>query len=79
MHVQHVEMSYMDSRAPEWPIGVTVGVPWPRGVLCEGQEVSLFAEDSRAISSQSWPIGFWPDGSVKWIAVAATPQADHGE
>jgi len=77
--VQHVEMSYVDSTAPEWPIGVTVGVPWPCGALHKGQEVSLFAHDGRAIPSQSWPIGFWPDGSVKWIAVAATPQADHGE
>jgi hypothetical protein len=50
------------------PVGVTWGMPWPRGTVPAG---TPFGAD---VPVQSWVTASWPDGSVKWSAhaVAAT-------
>ncbi|GAA3134653.1 Tat pathway signal sequence domain protein [Planomonospora alba] len=55
--------------------GVTWGVPWPRGALRPGTPFALAAADRTAVPVQSWTTATWPDGSVKWSAHAAGPQA----
>jgi hypothetical protein len=56
--------------APAALVGTTWGVPWPRGTLARGQELSLTTAAGQAVPVQSWPTAFWPDGSVKWTANA---------
>ena len=50
--------------------GATWGVPWPRGALSPDQAFALVSDTGESVPVQSWPTGWWPDGSVKWTAHA---------
>ncbi|MER6226482.1 Tat pathway signal sequence domain protein [Streptomyces sp900105755] len=52
--------------------GSTVGVPWPMGAFQEDQTFALADEDGKDVAVQSWPLAFWPDGSLKWTAHAVS-------
>ena len=54
-------------------VGTTTGVPWPRGELKPTDPLRVTAADGSAVPAQTWPTAFWPDGSVKWTAVALGP------
>jgi len=58
---------------PGVPAGVSFGVPWAQGAMKQGESFVLVDRDDRAnlIATQTWPLAFWPDGSVKWTGVAA--------
>jgi hypothetical protein len=55
--------------APKVPAGVAFGVPWPRGALARGSAVGLRSARG-AIPAQTWPLAYWPDGSIKWTGFA---------
>ncbi|MFB7333413.1 Tat pathway signal sequence domain protein [Streptomyces adustus] len=50
--------------------GSTLGVPWPMGTYQEDQTFALTDAGGRSVPVQSWPIAYWPDGSLKWTAHA---------
>ncbi|MDQ0059267.1 exo-rhamnogalacturonan lyase family protein [Paenibacillus harenae] len=53
--------------------GVTWGIPWKEGELRRDDPLALHAADgSGSVAMQTWPAAYWPDGSVKWSAHAAT-------
>src|SRR4051794_8991017 len=52
--------------------GSTVGVPWPKGVYQQDQKFAVTDADGKAVPVQSWPIAYWPDGSLKWTAHAVS-------
>lgn len=55
------------------PVGMTWGIPWREGELRREESLHLAqANGEGAIPLQSWPTAYWPDGSVKWSAHAAT-------
>ena len=56
----------------------TWGTPWPQGAVPAGQAFRLTAADGSAVPLQSWPLAYWPDGTLKWSAhaVAAGAPAD---
>jgi len=63
-----VDLSWLEGR-PALLTGATFGVPWPRGALRKGQAFVL-SGDSGNLPCQSWPLAYWPDGSLKWTAHA---------
>lgn len=63
------EAVWLDRMAPAWSEGVTFGVPWPRGTVSAKAGFTL-----GDLPVQSWPIAYWPDGSLKWSAHAIGPQ-----
>ncbi|GAA4728718.1 exo-rhamnogalacturonan lyase family protein [Phytohabitans rumicis] len=65
-----VPLRWLDGGTPAALAGATWGVPWPRGTLTREAELSLSTVDGTPVPVQSWPTGFWPDGSVKWTAHA---------
>ena len=70
-----IDCCWLDS----WPsetaaVGVTWGVPWARGQVKNGDPIRVEA-GGKAIASQSWTTAYWPDGSVKWSAIALAPDA----
>ncbi|MFF3501064.1 Tat pathway signal sequence domain protein [Streptomyces sp. NPDC003247] len=75
-----VTLRWLEKDAPaELAAGVTWGVPWPRGSFAPDQEFALTTEGGDPVAVQSWPTGWWPDGSVKWTAhavAADVPRAD---
>lgn len=64
--------------APAEPAGVTFGVPWPRGTLAAGEAVCIRPAGGEPLPTQTWPLAWWPDGSVKWLGMAAVVGCAHG-
>ncbi|GAB2567521.1 exo-rhamnogalacturonan lyase family protein [Gracilibacillus alcaliphilus] len=57
--------------------GVTWGIPWEKGQLKRLESYMLKVgnadtSDTSSLPVQTWPTAFWPDGSVKWTAHAAS-------
>ncbi|MBW8882019.1 MAG: Tat pathway signal sequence domain protein, partial [Asticcacaulis sp.] len=50
--------------------GAVWGAPWPRGTLAKAAPLRAVAEDGTAVPLQTWPLAYWPDGSVKWTGHA---------
>jgi hypothetical protein len=73
---QDVSLAWLDRAAPAIAQGVSFGVPWPRGAVHGSQAFALSSGDGVALPLQSWPLAYWPDGSVKWtgFATVAGPQ-----
>ncbi len=67
---------WLDGSLPEAFTGATWGIPWPRGKFSKDTSFALNAEDGSATPVQSWPIGYWPDGSLKWTAHAIPADAE---
>ncbi len=59
-------LHWLDGAAPARFDGATFGVPWPRGVL--QADAGPFSLGASAV--QTWPLAYWPDGSLKWTAHA---------
>ncbi|HTS17688.1 MAG TPA: hypothetical protein VMP11_08955 [Verrucomicrobiae bacterium] len=52
--------------------GVSWGVPWPQGKAVKGDAFSLADAEGKQLPLQSWPLAYWPDGSLKWVGFATT-------
>lgn len=58
--------------------GFTWGIPWPKGKIKAGSSFYLKDQDNSKSAIQSWPLAYWPDGSLKWTAHAAAPGLSSG-
>jgi hypothetical protein len=65
-----VDLNWLDASAPSSEVGVSFGVPWPRGAVQRAQTFALSSKDGAALPLQSWNLAYWPDGSVKWTGFA---------
>ena len=63
-------LQWLEATAPALSTGTTWGLPWPRGQARPGQLFALKNGQGQALPLQSWPLAFWPDGSLKWTAHA---------
>ena len=70
-----VALTWLESGGLGAAPGSTLGVPWPKGQYPGDQTFSLATEDGEDVPVQTWPIGYWPDGSLKWTAHAVGPEA----
>ena len=64
---------WLDGNAGAVAQGVTWGTPWPRGKQHETKNFGLRGPDQKVLPLQSWPLAYWPDGSLKWTAHALPP------
>lgn len=73
--VDPVILNWLDGKAPATAQGVSWGVPWPKGRVQKSDALVLKAADGKAIALQTWPMAYWPDGSIMWSghSIAATP------
>jgi hypothetical protein len=63
------------SGTPSLDSGVSWGVPFPRGTVAKGETFTLTTADGKALPLQSWPLAYWPDGSIKFAGFATTAPA----
>ncbi len=72
------ELHWLEDRARLGvrPVDVTWGVPWPRGAVARDAAFALEDGGGRAVPVQSWPLAFWPEGTLKWTAHAARAGVD---
>src|SRR5579875_2170543 len=66
-----VALHWLDAAAPDQPQGVSWGVPWPRGAVKPGTAFQLADAGGHPLPVQTWPLAYWPDGSLKWTGNAA--------
>lgn len=65
-----VPLRWLGDRPPALETGVSWGVPWRRGEVGDDAAFRLVTADGQTLPLQSWPMAFWPDGSVKWTGHA---------
>jgi len=63
-------------RRSDWPL--TINVPLPRGVLRQGQPLTV-TQSGKPLPSQSSVLAAWPDGSVRWAEVDSRVSLRPGE
>ncbi|HEX9784884.1 MAG TPA: Tat pathway signal sequence domain protein [Opitutaceae bacterium] len=61
---------WLDGAPPVAFPGATWGMPWPRETYAKDTSFSLLSAAGAAVPVQSWPIAYWPDGTLKWTAHA---------
>jgi hypothetical protein len=66
---------WLDERVPAVFDGATWGMPWPRGKHKAQTAFSLRDGVGASVPLQTWPIAYWPDGSLKWTAHAIAADA----
>lgn len=69
-----VSLSLLDGKALSVDSGVSFGVPWPQGAVQRTATFRLSAE-GKELPVQSWPLAYWPDGSLKWSGFATVVPA----
>ncbi|MEO3755531.1 Tat pathway signal sequence domain protein [Streptomyces sp. B6B3] len=52
--------------------GTAWGTPWPMGAVPGDQTFALTDEGGAAVPVQSWPMAYWPDGTLKWSGHAVS-------
>ncbi|WP_435127029.1 hypothetical protein [Actinacidiphila sp. bgisy144] len=72
-----VDLHWLDGR-PAATTGAAWGVPWPKGQVAAHTAFALTDSGGAQVPVQSWPLAYWPDGTVKWTghAVDSTALAD---
>jgi hypothetical protein len=65
-----VTLNWLDQTPPPTSVGVSWGVPWPKGTVAKDQAFALKTSDGRSLPLQEWPLAYWPDGSMKWTGFA---------
>lgn len=64
------KIGWLDGHPPKLDPGQTWGVPWPRGLYTAKRTFRAIGADGQAVPLQTWPLAYWPDGSLKWTAHA---------
>ncbi|KAK0444554.1 uncharacterized protein EV420DRAFT_1002693 [Desarmillaria tabescens] len=65
-----VALKWVDGDAPPvLPTGTSFGVPWAQGEIDRTTPISL-TSSGVSIPIQTWPLAYWPDGSLKWTGHA---------
>ena len=57
---------------------VSFGVPFDKGEVFPETFWEMSSSDGKNIPVDTWPLAYWPDGSVKWNGVAAVIPANAG-
>ncbi len=65
-----VEVAWLGQTAPALKSGVSWGVPWPKGSTSREQAFTLKDGEGKSMPLQTWPLAYWPDGSLKWSGFA---------
>jgi hypothetical protein len=64
-----VELRLLNKEASAMPAGISWGVPWPQGAVARDASFHLSSQETQ-LPLQSWPLAYWPDGSMKWSGFA---------
>jgi len=75
---QPVQLKWLGEKSPTIAAGDSWGVPFNKG---EVQSESYFLlKDSKGhpMDVQSWPMAYWPDGSLKWIGLSTVVDTESG-
>ncbi|MGD0767808.1 MAG: Tat pathway signal sequence domain protein [Tepidisphaeraceae bacterium] len=74
-----VDVRWLDGTPPVAARGVSWGVPWPRAAVQKATTFALKDAHGNDVPIETWPLAYWPDGSIKWTGVAATIGSNAGD
>lgn len=63
---KQLQLNWLGGEIPPLATGVSWGVPFPKGIYQKDQQFILKNQDEEILPLQSWPMAYWPDGSLKW-------------
>lgn len=66
-----VSVAWLGADAPRVATGVSWGVPWPQGAVGRDATFRISSAEGKSAPLQTWPLAYWPDGSLKWSGFAA--------
>jgi hypothetical protein len=69
INLHPVDLRLVNKEPAPMPAGISWGVPWPRGTVSRNSSFHLSSQ-AMNLPLQSWPLAFWPDGSIKWTGFA---------
>jgi YetA-like protein len=69
-----VALRWLGEKPPLAETGVSWGVQWPQGAVAADSHFELTASEKN-LPVQSWPLAYWPDGSLKWSGFATVVPA----
>src|SRR3972149_672595 len=72
---QPVKLHWVNQPTPGVASGVSWGVPWPQGPVARDATFSLTDASGQALPVQTWPLAYWPDGSLKWSGLTTVAPA----
>ena len=70
-----VTLNWLGGTPPATGTGVSWGVPWPKGTVHLRDPIVLKGADGKELRLQTWPLAYWPDGSLKWTGHAISAPA----
>ncbi|MCB9247650.1 MAG: hypothetical protein H6613_03505 [Ignavibacteriales bacterium] len=76
--INPIKLSWLGDNAPVLSTGVSWGVPLTEGKYDTTYHYSLKNENGKYFPAQSWPLAYWPDGSIKWIGLSAAVDSNAG-
>ena len=68
---QTAELSWLGGTPAKVDTELVWGTPWPRGALSASTKFQLTTQNGKSVPVQSWPLAYWPDGTLKWTGHAA--------
>lgn len=74
--VDPVEINWLGGTPAPVATGVSWGVPWSKGAIKREQNFSLVSAEGKSLPLQTWPLAYWPDGSLKWSGFATVAGAE---
>jgi hypothetical protein len=77
-NVNPIKLSWLGGNPPLISTGVSWGVPLPEGRLMPTAGFSLKDSRGQALPVQSWPLAYWPDGSLKWVGLSTVVDTNSG-
>ena len=73
-----IKLSWLGSTPPSLSTGVSWGVPLPEGKIKLSDGYLLTNDQGQAMPVQSWPLAYWPDGSLKWVGLSTVVDSNSG-
>jgi YetA-like protein len=70
-----ITLNWLGDAPPGTAAGVSWGVPFPKGAVQKSQSFTLATAAGKILPLQSWPLAYWPDGTIKWGGFATIAEA----
>ena len=62
---EQIDLRPLDGRESTVRQGTSWGVPFAKGAVQPGSTFAVTDAAGREVPSASWPLAYWPDGSLK--------------
>ena len=73
-----VQLTWLGEKAPSLATGLSWGVPFSEGQVQPKSAYSLKDSNGNSMPVQSWPLAYWPDGSLKWVGLSTVVGPESG-